>query len=62
MPPLRRLPSVQLDFAGNARIPVEVKPSMVGTTLDFQFWFRDPQHSDASGSGLSDALEVQFCR
>ncbi len=62
MPPLRRLSAVQVDPAGNARIPIEVKPSMVGTTLNFQFWFRDPQHADGSGSGLSDALEVQFCR
>lgn len=62
MPPLRRLPPVQLDLAGNARIPIEVKPAMVGTTLDLQFWFRDPQHVDGTGSGLSDALEVRFCR
>ncbi len=62
MPPLRRLSPVQLDFAGSARIPIEVKPSMVGTTSNFQFWFRDPQHADGTGSGLSDALEVRFCR
>ncbi len=62
MPPLRRLSPVQLDFAGSARISIEVKPSMVGTTSNFQFWFRDPQHADGTGSGLSDALEVKFCR
>jgi hypothetical protein len=35
---------------------------MVGTTQVFQFWFRDPEHPDGTGWGLSDALEVQFCQ
>lgn len=61
MPPIHRLPPVQLDSAGAASIKVAITPDMVGTTLDFQFWFRDPTHPDGSGVGLSDALEVQFC-
>ncbi len=62
MPPIQRLPPVQLDANGAATIPIAITPAMVGTTLDYQFWFRDPLHADGTGTGLSDALEVQFCR
>jgi len=32
---------------------------MIGTTRDYQWWFRDP--ADPFASGLSNALEVVFC-
>jgi hypothetical protein len=32
---------------------------MVGTTLYYQYWFRDP--ADSFGVGLSEGLEVTFC-
>lgn len=28
-----------------------------GTEVDAQFWYRDPEHPDGTGGGLSDALE-----
>jgi hypothetical protein len=40
---------------------VAIDPSMVGTTRHFQFWFRDPQHPDGTGIGLSNGLRVVFC-
>ncbi|HTF88400.1 MAG TPA: S8 family serine peptidase [Planctomycetota bacterium] len=60
-PPLHRYPPVQFDANGAVSIAVPITPAMVGTTRDFQFWFRDPQHPDGTGIGLTDALEVQFC-
>lgn len=33
----------------------------VGSTWDFQNWFRDPQGPGGTGSNLSNALEVLFC-
>jgi hypothetical protein len=61
-PPIQRLPPVQLDAAGAMSVQVFITPAMVGTIRDYQFWFRDAQHPDGTGVGLSDALEVQFCR
>ena len=33
----------------------------VGSTWDFQNWFRDPQGPGGTGSNLSNAIEVLFC-
>jgi hypothetical protein len=60
-PPVTRLPVVTLDAGGAVAIPIALDPSMVGTTRDYQFWFRDTLHPDGTGVGLSDAVEVQFC-
>jgi hypothetical protein len=60
-PPIERLPAVLLDGAGSASIAVPMPPSWAGTTRNFQFWFRDPDHPDGWGIGLSNGLEVVFC-
>lgn len=60
--PFKRLGPLQLDVNGAGSFRVPVTPDLVGRLVDFQFWFRDPQHPDGTGVGLTDALEVQFCR
>ena len=40
--------------------PVAVDPTMVGTERYYQLWYRDPQHPDGTGVGLSSALRVVF--
>jgi hypothetical protein len=32
-----------------------------GTRLYFQIWYRDPQHLDGTGTGLTDGLEATIC-
>ncbi len=32
-----------------------------GDRLYFQFWYRDPQHADGTGTGLTDGLEATIC-
>jgi len=54
-----RGPLTSTDSGGSASYSVTITPAMVGTTRDYQWWFRDPQA--AFGSGLSDGLEVVFC-
>ena len=45
--------------AGTARYTVPITPQMAGTTLNYQWWFRDL--GDPFGSGLSNALRTTFC-
>jgi hypothetical protein len=42
--------------------PVLTTPAPAAPLRDYQFWFRAAQHPAATRVGLSDALEVQFCR
>jgi hypothetical protein len=58
-PPLTRGPVTMTDGTGAASTPIVVEPAMVGTTLFYQWWFRDP--ADFYKVGLSDALTVTFC-
>jgi hypothetical protein len=60
-PPITRLPPTTLDGAGAASLALSITPAMVGTTLDYQLWFRDPAHPDGTGVGLTNAVEVPFC-
>ncbi len=33
---------------------------MVGVQRNYQLWFRDPNHPDGTGVGLSSAVDVTF--
>jgi hypothetical protein len=63
--PFSRLPVVQADASGAARLDIDLtnlppgSPTIqVGDTFNFSFWFRQVS---ASGFNFSDALEIQFC-
>ena len=58
--PLTRLATHVLDASGAGSWPISVQPSMVGTTLFYQGYFRDPQALDGTGAGVSNALRVVF--
>jgi hypothetical protein len=54
-----RGPQTTTSPTGTASYPVNITPAMVGTTLYYQWWMRDP--ADPQTVGLSDGLQVQFC-
>jgi subtilisin family serine protease len=56
---LTRGPLTLLSGSGTASYTVSITGAMVGTTEQFQWWFRDPPASFSSG--LSNALEVTYC-
>jgi hypothetical protein len=58
--PLHRFAPTLLDGGGGASFPVPLNPGLAGATRDFQVWFRDSQHPDGTGSGLSNALQARF--
>lgn len=60
-PPIVRLAPVTLDAAGAVAIPLPLDAAMVGSARYFQFWYRDPNHPDGFGIGLTSAVEVRFC-
>ncbi len=60
-PPVKRLPVQLIDATGKTSYAVPIDATMPGTERYYQFWFRDPQHLDGTGVGLSSALEVHFC-
>jgi len=57
--PLVRGPLSKTGVSGDASFPVNITPAMVGSTRNYQWWFRDP--ADPFGIGLSDGLQVVFC-
>ncbi|MEO6709439.1 MAG: hypothetical protein ABI054_07435, partial [Planctomycetota bacterium] len=57
---IHRLTGQVLDGNGSTSYAIHLIPPLLGTTRDYQFWFRDPQQLDGSGAGLSDALQVRF--
>lgn len=57
-PPLARGPIVLSDQFGASSHPITFQLSDVGTTRNWQHWFRDPAIGDGTGAGLSNALEV----
>jgi hypothetical protein len=50
-----------LDDFGFADLSVPINPSMVGSTEFYQWFYRDPTHTDGTGIGLTDALRVPYC-
>lgn len=57
--PLTRGPLTKTSAAGTATFQVDITAAMVGTTLRYQWWFRDAGAS--FGIGLSNGLAVTFC-
>jgi hypothetical protein len=60
-PPHQRGPVTTTDGNGAASQPITIDVGMAGTTLYYQWWYRDPQDPSGFASGLSDALRVSFC-
>lgn len=59
-----RMPMVQVDATGSVSYEPDLAsaPGITsGTTLNFQFWFRDPGGPGGNGSNLSDGLAITFC-
>lgn len=59
-PPLVRDTLFLWDPTYYMSVPVPVDPTMVGKDRYYQLWYRDPQHADGTGVGLSSALRVVF--
>ena len=59
-PPLVRLPLQVLDATGGTSYPIPVQPGMVGSTIYYQLYTRDPNAADGTGVASSDALAVRF--
>ena len=57
--PVKRTPVQTTSGTGTASFAVAIDPAMVGTTRNYQWWFRDP--ADPFTVGLSDGLSVDFC-
>jgi lysyl endopeptidase len=58
--PYHREPPKFFDAFGYVQYAVPVTAQMVGTTRDYQFWGRDPNHPDGTGTLLSNACDVPF--
>ena len=58
--PLQRLPVHVLNDFGSSSWSIPVTSPMVGTTLFFQGWSRDPLHPDGTGAVVTNALRVVF--
>jgi len=59
-PPYHREPLKVFDSLGCVQYSIPVKAAMVGSARFYQFWGRDAQHPDGTGTLLSNALEVHF--
>lgn len=59
--PVQREGNFTADAFGYAIVPQPVAPGSSGTKRYYQAWYRDGAHSDGTGVGLTDAVEVQFC-
>ena len=59
--PIFRGPLHQYGPFGSVSVPIPIDLSQIGARRLYQFWFRDTQHPDGTGVGLSDALDVTFC-
>jgi hypothetical protein len=55
-PPLERHRPIKTDAFGSKSDAVEIDPAWVGSTVYFQWWFKDPLLK--KNAGLSNALEV----
>lgn len=54
-----RLGGFQLDGSGAISIPITVLPLMIGTSVNYQAFFRDPGAS--FGYGITNAVHVNYC-
>jgi len=61
-PTIHRGPRFTLDGIGYVSIPIPVGAGMIGMTRFYQAWFRDPQQSDGTAVGLSDAGCATFAQ
>jgi hypothetical protein len=59
-PPVTRGPGYVIDPIGYAVVDLPVTPELIGMQRCYQAWFRDPNHPDGTGVGLSDALSVVY--
>jgi hypothetical protein len=59
--PTKRTPLFTFDGSGNVSNPVSVTLDDLGETRYYQFWFRDPMHTDGTTVGLSDAIGFTVC-
>jgi len=59
--PIFRGPLHQYGPFGVVTVPIPIDLSQIGARRLYQFWFRDTQHPDGTGVGLSDGLDVTFC-
>jgi matrixin len=60
-PPISRTPVFVFDIFGYYMQSLPFTVFDIGITRHYQFWFRDPQHPDGTGVGLSNAGRVTFC-
>ena len=58
--PVTRWQNYQWDVFSCVTVPVYVDLQDVGVTRYYQLWYRDPQHLDGYGIGLSNGLKVLF--
>lgn len=61
-PPIERSAPLRLDELGGARIPIPISSEMAGTRRVYQLLFADPARGDGRAVGLSNAVDVLFCR
>ncbi len=52
---------VFLNGSGFVSVSYPIDVTDIGTTRYFQVWYRDPQHWDGTGVGLSSGMRVTFC-
>jgi len=57
--PIVRIPTT-LDALGNTLDQIPLDPSMVGQTRYYQLIYRDNQHPDGTGWGMSNGVKVTF--
>ena len=46
---------------GISTFAIDVTPGLVGSTLYYQVWFRDPLQGDGTGLGMSRGLRINYC-
>lgn len=57
-PPRDRIDRIAIDASGAAEIDVPISIADFGRPMYLQYWFRDGQHIDGQGTGLSDGLQA----
>ncbi|MCC7013019.1 MAG: FG-GAP repeat protein [Planctomycetes bacterium] len=58
--PHTRMPIVTFSSGGFASYSIPLHPVMAGWTRYYQSFYRDPQHPDGTGWGMSNGLSVTF--